>query len=171
MPVLDELLQANQRFAGAFDKGDLSMPPARRVAVLTCMDARLHPEQFLGLEIGDAHVTRNAGGRASDDAIRSLVISSTLLGTTEFIVIHHTDCGMLTFTNDELRGKLADERGADASSIDFLPFSDLDQSVRDDVDRIQGSPLLADDITVSGFVYDVETGALRQVVSPGARAG
>lgn len=169
MSVIDELVRANERFADGFGKGDLPMPPARRVAILTCMDARLHPERFLGLEIGDAHVTRNAGGRASDDAIRSLVISSALLGTIEFAVIHHTDCGMLTFTNDDLRQKLADERGADASDVDFLPFSDLDQSVRDDVQRIQQSPFLAEEITVSGFVYDVATGRLREIVRPTAQ--
>lgn len=112
------------------------MPPSTHVAVLTCMDARLHPERFLGLQIGDAHVIRNAGGRASDDAIRSLIISSRLLGTREFLVIHHTDCGMLTFSNDDLRQKLAEEAGADASEIDFLPFADLEESVREDVRRI-----------------------------------
>ena len=103
MAELKKLLDANERFASDFDKGKLPMPPARSVAVLACMDARLHPEKFLGLDIGDAHVIRNAGGRASDDAIRSLIISSKLLGTREFLVIHHTDCGMLTFSNDELR--------------------------------------------------------------------
>src|SRR5947209_8664869 len=155
MTVTDELVQANQQYAENFDRGDLPMPPARRVAVLTCMDARLHPEKFLGLDIGDAHVIRNAGGRASDDAIRSLIISSTLLGTNEYLVIHHTDCGMLTFSNADLHQKLQQERGADASHIDFLPFADLQQSVRDDVTQIKESPLLPDDVTVSGFVYDV----------------
>src|ERR687885_1546537 len=120
MSVTNEVLQANQEFAESFDRGDLPMPPARKLAVVTCMDARLHPEKFLGLNIGDAHVIRNAGGRVSDDALRSLIISSHLLGTNEYIVIHHTDCGMLTFTNDDLRGKLAQETGEDASHIDFL---------------------------------------------------
>jgi carbonic anhydrase len=128
------------------------------------MDARMHPETFLGLDIGDAHMIRNAGGRASDDALRSLVISNRLLGTNEYLVIHHTDCGMLTFSNDDLRAKLADETGADASDIDFLPFSDLDQSVRDDVARIRESPFLPDDITVTGYVYGVADGRLRKVV-------
>ncbi len=114
MPVLNELLEANNRFAEGFEKGDLPMPPARQFAVLACMDARLHPERFLGLDIGDAHVIRNAGGRASDDAIRSLIISSNLLGTREFVVIHHTDCGMLTFTGQELQKRLTEETGADA---------------------------------------------------------
>jgi carbonic anhydrase len=166
MAVVDEFVQANEEFAGRFDQGSLPMPPARNVAVLTCMDARLHPSKFLDLAIGDAHVIRNAGGRASDDAIRSLIISSRLLGTREFVVIHHTDCGMLTFTNDDLREKLAQEAGADASTIDFLPFPDLEQSVRDDVQRIVESPFIADEIPVSGFVYDVRTGRLLEVVRP-----
>lgn len=172
MTVLDELLEANRRFSAAFDQahdGAKPMPPARHVAVLTCMDARLHPEAFLGLAIGDAHMIRNAGGRASDDAIRSLVISSQLLATTEFVVIHHTDCGMLTFSNEDLRGKLRTGLGADASGIDFLPFADLEQSVRDDVQRILASPFIAPGVPVSGFVYDVRSGALRQVVAPTTR--
>jgi carbonic anhydrase len=164
MSASDEMMRANERFAETFDKSGRPSPPARRVAVLTCMDARMHPETFLGLDIGDAHMIRNAGGRASDDALRSLVISNRLLGTNEYLVIHHTDCGMLTFSNDDLRAKLADETGADASDIDFLPFSDLDQSVRDDVARIRESPFLPDDITVTGYVYGVADGRLRKVV-------
>ncbi len=139
------------------------MPPARHVAVLACMDARLHPAKFLGLDVGDAHVIRNAGGRASEDALRSLIISQRLLGTNEVLVIHHTDCGMLTFTNDQLRDKLKSETGSDASEIDFLPFPDLDQSVRDDVKRIKDSPYVDKDVSVSGFVYDVNTGRLRRI--------
>jgi carbonic anhydrase len=165
MTQTDEMVEANQRFAETFDRGDLPMPPARHVAVITCMDARLHPETFLGLDIGDAHVIRNAGGRASDDAIRSLIISSRLLGTNEYVVIHHTDCGMLTFTNDELRSRLNEETGEDASDIDFLPFSDLEQSVRDDVERIKRSPLIPRDVSVRGFVYDVRTGRLNPVAA------
>jgi carbonic anhydrase len=163
MTATGEMLEANGKFAEGFDKGDLPMPPARHAAVLACMDARMHPETFLGLNIGDAHMIRNAGGRASDDALRSLVISNRLLGTNEYLVIHHTDCGMLTFSNEDLRRKLADEAGADASDVDFLPFSDLDQSVRDDVERIKASPFLPDDIQVTGYVYDVGDGRLRQV--------
>ena len=127
------------------------------------MDARLHPAKFLGLDVGDAHVIRNAGGRASEDALRSLIISQRLLGTNEVLVIHHTDCGMLTFTNDQLRDKLKSETGSDASEIDFLPFPDLDQSVRDDVKRIKDSPYVDKDVSVSGFVYDVNTGRLRRI--------
>lgn len=163
MATIDELLDANRRYASSFTAGETPMPPAKQVAVVTCMDARLHPEAFLDLDIGDAHVIRNAGGRASDDAIRSLIISSKLLGTKEFAIIHHTDCGMLTFTNDDLQGKLRDETGQDASSIDFLPFADLEGSVREDVQRVKNSPFLSADIPVSGFVYEVETGSLRPV--------
>lgn len=163
MSVLDDVLQANEAYAAGFDRGGLPMPPARKVAVVTCMDARLHPEKFLGFEVGDAHMIRNAGGRVSDDAIRSLVISYHLLGTREVIVIHHTDCGMLTFTNDQLRSKLREATGADASGIDFLPFGDLDQSVCDDVAAVRACPFIPDDVPVSGFVYAVETGRLRRV--------
>jgi carbonic anhydrase len=165
MSVTDEVLQANRRFTETFDRGDLPMPPARKFAVVTCMDARLHPETFLGLDIGDAHVIRNAGGRVSDDALRSFIISSHLLGTNEYVVIHHTDCGMLTFTNDELRAKLAEETQGDASHIDFLPFRDLDESVREDIQRIKESPFIPEGIPVRGFVYDVRTGSLTEVMA------
>ena len=164
MAVLDELLAANERYAQTFDKGDLPMPPSRHVAILTCMDARLVPAKFLGLQEGEAHVIRNAGGRADEDAIRSLVISQQLLGTREVVVIHHVDCGMLTFTNDQLRDQVRRDLGADASEIDFLPFSDLEQSVRDDVATLRSSPLIPDDIAVTGFVYDVHTGRLHRIV-------
>lgn len=164
MSVVPRFLEANERYAATFTKGDLTMPPAKRVAILTCMDARLDPAKFLGLEEGDAHVIRNAGGRATADALRSLIISQQLLGTREIVVIHHTDCGMLTFTNEQLRAKLRDELGVDASSVDFLPFSDLEQSVRDDIARLRASPLLLRDVPIHGLIYDVRTGSLRQVV-------
>src|SRR4051794_17024023 len=131
MSELPAILEANERYAAGFDKGGLQALPARRLAVLTCMDARLDPARALGLEEGDAHVIRNAGGRATDDAIRSLVISQQLLGTREVLVIHHTDCGMLTFTNEQLRDRLRRELGADAESVDFLPSPDLQASVRE----------------------------------------
>ena len=166
MSELKGMLAANQEFQQSFRDGDKPTPPARKVAIVTCMDARIHPEKALGLEIGDAHMIRNAGGRASDDALRSLVISSRLLGTTEFAVIHHTECGMLTFTNDDLHAKLHDETGTEASHIDFLTFSDLEQSVRDDVSAILASPFIDDSIAVSGYIYDVKTGAVTQVVAP-----
>jgi carbonic anhydrase len=170
MSELDRMIEANREYAATFGDGDKPMPPARHVAILTCMDARIHPEPALGLKIGDAHMIRNAGGRASDDAIRSLIISSRLLGTNEFAVIHHTDCGMLTFTNEDLRAKLADEAGSDASDIDFLTFSDLRQSVIDDVHRILDTSHLDDSIPVSGYIYDVHTGALERVVAATTRA-
>src|SRR2546425_4377691 len=163
MSTVQEFLQANEAYAARLQKGHLPMPPAGHVAVLTCMDARLHPSRFLGLELGDAHVIRNAGGRASDDAIRSLVISEQLLGTNTVVVIHHTDCGMLTFSNEDLRTKVKQELGANADDIDFLPFKDLEQSVRDDVATIKASPLIPKDIEVSGFISDVRSGKLSPV--------
>lgn len=165
----DQLIQANQRYAEEFDRGDLPMPPARHVAVLTCMDARLHPEKFLGLDLGDAHVIRNAGGRASDDALRSLIISSHLLGTKEYAVIHHTDCGMLTFSNQDLQAKLIEETGASRCDIDFLAFSNLEEGVRQDVRRIRENEFIPKDISVRGFVYDVSNGRLTEV-SIGSRS-
>lgn len=162
MAVIAELVARNEDFASSFDKGNLPLPPARKVALVVCMDARLHPEKFLGLDIGDTHVIRNAGGRASDDAIRSLISSTTLLGTEEFAVIHHTDCGMVTFTNDDMVERLGDQ----AKSIDFLPFSDDEAAVREDVERIREHPLIPDTIPVSGYIYDVKTGKLTEVVGP-----
>jgi carbonic anhydrase len=164
MTVTDELLAANAAYSHVFTKGDLPIPPARQVAILVCMDARIDPAKALGLEEGDAHVIRNAGGRASDDALRSLIISQQLLGTREVLVIHHTDCGMLAFTDGQLRQKLYDELGADASGIDFLAFDDLERSVRDDVATIRSSPLILEATPVRGFVYDVHTGRLTEVV-------
>ena len=162
MSVVQEFVQANKAYASAFQKGDLAMPPARHVAVLTCMDARIDPARALGLEEGDAHVIRNAGGRAAD-AIRSLVISEQLLGTTHIVVIHHTDCGMLTFSNADLQQKVQQDLHADASTIDFLPFSNLEQSVRDDIATLRESPLIPQDIDISGFIYDVKSGQLLPV--------
>ncbi len=164
MARFDEFAKANEQYAASFDKGDLPMPPARQVAVVTCMDARLHPEKFLGLEVGDAHVIRNAGGRVSEDAIRSLVISERLLGTTEIVVIHHTDCGMLAFQNEDLTAKIQEDLGVDTTGRDFLPFSDLEQSVRDDVRIIRDSDLIPDDIQVSGAIYDVQSGRIEEIV-------
>jgi carbonic anhydrase len=163
MTILSEFLSANERYVAGFDKGALPVPPARKVAVLTCMDARIDPAKALGLEEGDAHVIRNAGGRASADAIRSLIISQQLLGTTEVVVIHHTDCGMLTFQNEDLRARLAEDLNVDASDIDFLPFSDLLEGVREDVAVIRNSPFIPDEVSVSGLVYDVHSGRLQQV--------
>ena len=162
MSQTDQLLDANRTYARSFDRPGLPMPPARQVAVVTCMDARLLPDRFLGFDLGDAHVIRNAGGRARE-ALRSLVISQQLLGTREVLVIHHTDCGMLTFNNDQLRAKVRATLHADADDVDFLPFSDLEQSVREDVAYLRASPLIPDEIPVRGFIYDVNTGALTEV--------
>jgi carbonic anhydrase len=163
MAHTEALREANARFADAFDKGALQLPPNRPVAILTCIDARLHPTEFLGLEIGDAHVLRNAGGRATDDALRSLIISSQLLGTREFWVIHHTDCGMLTFTNRDVWDKLRAETGTSAEDIDFLPFTDVEDSVKQDVMTIRGNSFLPKDVEVTGWIYDVKTGRIREV--------
>jgi carbonic anhydrase len=160
MAVSEEIREANEDYAGGFTKGDLPMPPGRRFVVLTCMDARIDPARALGLEEGDAHVIRNAGGIASDDALRSVVISQSLLGTTEAFVIGHTDCGMLTFSNDQLRGKVRDDRGVDVSHLDFQPFPDVEERVRASVRRLQETPLLPDDFAISGYVYDVQTGRI-----------
>jgi carbonic anhydrase len=162
MSSTDELLQANAEYARSFDRGDLPMPPARRLAIVTCMDARIVPSRAFGLEEGDAHVIRNAGGRVRD-ALRSLVISQRLLGTNEIVVIHHTDCGMLTFTNPDLHAKVKQDLGADASHIDFLPFTDVEESVREDMALLLSSPLIPATITIRGFVYDVRTGKLNEV--------
>ena len=163
MARIDEFLEANKEFVADFAAGNLPMPPARKVAVVACMDARLHPEKALGLSIGDAHVIRNAGGRAAD-AIRSLVISERLLGTNEIVVLHHTDCGMLTFSNDQLADKVQDDLGVDVHGQDFYPFKDLEQSVRDDVETLRNSPLIPKDISISGAIYNVDTGTVTEIV-------
>ena len=164
MAMRDECLKANEGYAASFDKGGLPMPPGRNLAVVVCMDARLMPDQFLGLDIGDAHVIRNAGGIVTDDALRSLIISHKLLGTNEFFVVNHTDCGMLTFEDEALRERLAQETGADARGLQFYAFKNLEENVRAQVQKIKSSPFLPDDIPVSGFIYQVEDGRLRQVV-------
>jgi carbonic anhydrase len=163
MPERDILQAANEIYADGFTKGDLPMPPGRQLAIVTCMDARLDPAKFLGLEEGDAHVIRNAGGLVTEDTVRSLVISHWLLGTQEVAVLAHTDCGMVTFSNDDLRGKLREEAGADASDIDFRPFPDPEESVRGSLATIRESPLLPDSLEVSGWIYDVRSGAISEV--------
>ena len=163
MSELDAVKSANDAYAAQFTKGDLPMPPGRRFAVVTCMDARIDPAKALGLEEGDAHVIRNAGGIVTDDALRSLVISRTLLGTQEAFVIGHTDCGMLTFNNDQIRGMLRDELGAEAAHVDFQPFPDVADRVAASVRRIRESNLVPDDYPVTGFVYDVKTGRIDEV--------
>ena len=182
MPVLEEVLAANEEYARAFgDKSELALPPARRFAILTCMDARLDPAKIAGLSEGDAHVIRNAGGRASDDAIRSLVISYKLLGTAEWFVIHHSECGMEFFTDELMRSLLEQsletaELGPDgfydigagpgstaANDVDWLTISDREQSVVEDVRRIRKHPLVPSRIPIYGYVYDVRTGGLEEV--------
>jgi carbonic anhydrase len=169
MSEVDRLKDANASFAERFDNGDLEIPPARPLVVLTCIDARVDPATSLGLDLGDAHVIRNAGGRATEDAIRSLLISSWLLGTREFAVIHHTDCGMTKFTDPVLRDMIRDQAGVEVD-MDFLSFEDPEQSARDDVDAIRGTKGFPDGVTVSGHVYDVRTGRLHEVVGPSALA-
>jgi carbonic anhydrase len=184
---LSEVLDANAKYSESFgEKSGLALPPARRIAILTCMDARLDPAKFAGLREGDAHVIRNAGGRASDDAIRSLVISYKLLGTNEFFVIHHTECGMLFFTNDVMRGLLVSSLetaqltpqgfkdvgkgpgSREGEFIDWMTFKDANQAVLDDVARIKSHPLVPKSIPVYGYIYDVKSGKLIEV--EGAKA-
>jgi carbonic anhydrase len=180
--ILTDVLEANRKYAADFaDKGKLALPPARSFAILTCMDARLDPAKYAGLAEGDAHVIRNAGGRASDDAIRSLVISYKLLGTREFFVIHHTDCGMEFFSNDVIRGLLAssletakltpsgfEDLGKGPGSrageyVEWLTIADQKQAVVDDVERIRNHPLVPKTIPLYGFIYDVRSGKLIEV--------
>ncbi|HEY8636516.1 MAG TPA: carbonic anhydrase [Candidatus Limnocylindrales bacterium] len=183
--ILEEVLAANAAYADSFgSKADLALPPARHFAILTCMDARLDPAKYAGLSEGDAHVIRNAGGRASDDAIRSLVISYKLLGTAEWFVIHHTDCGMEFFTDEVIRGLLASSLetaafgpegfydvgtgpgSSEAAYVDWLTIADQTGSVADDVRRIRNHPLVPAGIAIYGYLYDVRTGRLIEV--PGA---
>src|SRR5688500_1818492 len=162
MSVTDELLKNNDAYAASFDKGDLPLPPAKKVAVVACMDARLIPTRVLGLEEGDAHVIRNAGGVVTDDENRSLAISQRLLGTEEIILIHHTDCGMLTFTDDEFKRSEQEETGIKPAWA-AEAFSDLDEDVRQSIALIQASPFIPLKDSVRGFVYEVESGRLREV--------
>ena len=162
MSVTDQLLQNNERYAESFDKGDLPLPPAKKVAVVACMDARLLPARILGLEEGDAHVIRNAGGVVTDDEIRSLAISQRLLGTEEIILIHHTDCGMLTFTDDDFKRSIQDDTGIKPEWA-AEAFGDLDEDVRQSIARIEASPFIPRKDSIRGFVYEVETGRLREV--------
>ena len=181
MTVIDELLQNATSYAETFDKADLALPPARRIAIVACMDARLNPHALLGLEEGDAHVIRNAGGRASDDAIRSLIISHKLLGTNEWFVIHHTDCGMETFTDEVMRSLLKQSldtaelrsdgwhdvgRGPSSSEgdfIDWLTIKNQTESVTNDVRRIRSHPLIPSSVAIYGYIYDVKNGQLVEV--------
>jgi carbonic anhydrase len=162
LSVTDELLQNNEEYAASFDKGHLTIPPTKKVAVVACMDARLQPNRILGLEEGEAHVIRNAGGVVTDDEIRSLAISQRLLGTEEVILIHHTDCGMLTFSDEDFRQSLQEEVGI-KPHWSTEAFSDLEEDVRQSIARIKASPFIPHKDSVRGFVYEVETGHLREV--------
>jgi carbonic anhydrase len=161
MSTTDDVLKNAEQYASSFDKADLPMPPGRKLAVVACMDARLIPTKVLGLQEGDAHVIRNAGGVVTDDTIRSLAISQHKLGTEEIILIHHTDCGMLTFKDDDFREQLQDETGVKPAWA-AESFSDLDRDLRQSIERIKSSPFLPNK-NVRGFVYEVETGKLREV--------
>jgi carbonic anhydrase len=162
MSVIDELVANNEAYASRFDKGSLPLTPAKKVAVVACMDARLDPAGVLGLTEGDAHVIRNAGGVVTDDEIRSLAISQRLLGTEEIILMHHTDCGMLTFGDDEFRLAIQEETGIKPEWA-AEAFSDLEEDVRQSIGRIKASPFIPRKDSVRGFVYEVETGRLREV--------
>jgi carbonic anhydrase len=161
--VTDELLANNEAYSASFDKGELPLPPAKKVAVVACMDARVNPYGALGLHEGDAHVIRNAGGVITDDEIRSLAISQRLLGTEEIVLIHHTDCGMLTFTDDDFKRSIQDDVGIKPQWA-AESFTDLDEDVRQSIARIKASPFIPRKESVRGFVYDVATGKLREVV-------
>ncbi len=162
MTVTDELLTNNQAYVVSFDKGDLPMPPTKKVAVVACMDARLNIYGMLGLHEGEVHVIRNAGGVITDDAIRSLLISQRLLGTEEIILIHHTDCGMLTFTDDDVKAQVLEDVGL-RPSFALEAFADPGNDVRQSIARIQANPFVPSKQKVKGFVYEVETGRLREV--------
>jgi carbonic anhydrase len=162
MSVTDELLANNERYAASFDKGDLPLSPAKKVAVVACMDARLNPYAVLGLEEGDAHIIRNAGGVVTDDEIRSLAISQRLLATEEIILIHHTDCGMLTFHDDDFKAQVQADTGIKPEWA-AEAFDDLDEDVRQSIARIKASPFIPKKDSIRGFVYEVETGRLREV--------
>jgi carbonic anhydrase len=162
MSVTDELLSNNESYAKSFTKGSLPLPPAKHVAVLACMDARLDVHKILGLQEGEAHVIRNAGGVATDDAIRSLTISQRLLGTNEIVLIHHTDCGMLTFKDDDVKKKIEDEVGI-RPAFALEAFDSLESDVKQSIARIEASPFIPNKSNVRGFVYDVKSGRLNEV--------
>jgi carbonic anhydrase len=162
MSVTDDLVRNNDDYASSFKKGDLPLPPAKKLAVLACMDARLDVHKILGIQEGDAHVIRNAGGVVTDDAIRSLAISQRLLGTKEIVLIHHTDCGMLTFKDDDVKSQIEKETGI-RPAFALEAFGDLDEDVKQSIARIKASPFIPNKSSVRGFVYDVRTGKLNEV--------
>ena len=163
MSYFENFLKANQAYVELHGDLHLSIKPKTKVAIVTCMDSRLHVAPALGLALGDAHILRNAGGRVTEDMIRSLVISQQQMGTREIVVLHHTDCGAQTFQNEEFQEHLKTELGVDVSGQDFLPFQDVEESVREDMQLLRECPLIPDDVVISGAVYDVDTGSMREV--------
>ena len=172
MSATEEAIKANESYAQDFGWGDLPMPPARKLAVVACMDARLMVDQVLGLKTGDALIIRNAGGLITEDALRSLIIAHQMLGTQEFIIINHTDCGMLTFKDEELRTKLQQETGtATDSPTHFHAFTDLEENVRRQIEKAKAHPWIPREISVRGFIYDVKTGELSEVHASHVQTG
>ena len=163
MSYFENFLKANQAYVELHGDLHLSIKPKTKVAIVTCMDSRIHVAPALGLALGDAHILRNAGGRVTDDMIRSLVISQQQMGTREIVVLHHTDCGAQTFNNEDFQEHLKCELGVDVSGQDFLPFQDIDESVREDMKLLRECPLIPDDVIISGAVYDVDTGSMREI--------
>lgn len=163
MSYFENFLKANQAYVELHGDLHLSIKPKTKVAIVTCMDSRLHVAPALGLALGDAHILRNAGGRVTEDMIRSLVISQQQMGTREIVVLHHTDCGAQTFNNEDFQEHLKCELGVDVSGQDFLPFQDIDESVREDMKLLRECPLIPEDVIISGAVYDVDTGSMREI--------
>ena len=164
MSVTEEVIKANATYSQSFTLEDLPMPPGRKLAVVACMDARVTVEELLGLKTGDAHIIRNAGGIVTEDVLRSLIISHHLLGTQEFVLIHHTDCGMLTFKDEELRAELQQQTTTDAATpVHFHAFSDLEEDVREQKRKVKSHPWIPEHIPVRGFIFDVKTGKLNEV--------
>ena len=163
MSYFENFLKANQAYVELHGDLHLSIKPKTKVTIVTCMDSRLHVAPALGLALGDAHILRNAGGRVTEDMIRSLVISQQQMGTREIVVLHHTDCGAQTFNNEDFQEHLKCELGVDVSGQDFLPFQDIDESVREDMKLLRECPLIPDDVIISGAVYDVDTGSMREI--------
>ena len=163
MSVFDEMLAHNARYAETFGLGHLRTPPVRKLVILTCMDSRMDLEELLGLQVGDAHMIRNAGGLATDDVVRSLILSTHLLGTRSIAIIQHTECGLLSITDEQMRFRLSSEMGKDASHLSFHAFTNLDSNVADQVRRVRENPFLPKSIQVRGYIYDVKKGSLREV--------
>ncbi|HEM3682647.1 TPA: carbonic anhydrase [Streptococcus suis] len=164
MSYFQNFMKANQAYVDLHGDYHLPLRPKTKVAIVTCMDSRLHVAQALGLALGDAHILRNAGGRVTEDMIRSLVISQQQLGTREIVVLHHTDCGAQTFTNEEFADQLKRDLGVDVTGQDFLPFTDVEESVREDIALLKESPLIPDDVEIFGAVYDVDTGRMTEII-------